>query len=739
VTRSRNGHVGLVALSLFLLTVAAAIALALIYHLGVPAVGVAILGGLPGLYLTWISLREARRGAVGEGNPARIAGQPATGAGKQVPVPDDEISGLYAAVTRGLPGPEETWPARFGLPARWLPAGQDLAGEWADQAHPGEQEAGLSRSVAAGGSAIVAEYIQLPAKRLVILGGEGAGKTTLATRLVLDWREFPALSGQVPVPVRIDAWNPGSDSFGEWFCAQLISCYAQDPARSGELAASYRVIPVLDGFDEMAPDLRRVALERLASTRRPLVLVSRTEEYRAAVQACGRPLHAAAVIVLQDLSLTGEPVAAYLRQGSAQWDEVLARLSAAPADQQVVNLELALSSPMLIRVARERYERQDSDPCSLLDEARFPTREEIEDHLLQAFVTAAYQDARRPGARSRRTAEAERWLAFLARRARGTASQVCWWQLQAVTPIQEGAAIVFSAAAFGLVFGLAPVLLFGRWLGGGEAVAVGVAGGLFGMVTGGLASQALPAPGMKRLRRLLRRWLAGVIFGLMIGFATAVLILEINPPPAAARESDFGSVFGKALFFLPLLAGWFMAGDWANWGRGRIDIPAVSSPVGLLNADRAATIGESVLLAVVMGGSIGTWAALMASGIPDSISVSQSFFRGLLLGVLYAIAYALAARAWSRWNLFGRAPLALSRRQSWRTITFLEDACGRGILRHAGLAYEFRTEALRRCLVTVQKKPSGLGMLSVGDWLFDIQRSSPDVQPDAPAGFDNPM
>ena len=145
-----------------------------------------------------------------------------------------------------------------------------------------------------GGSEIVAEYIRLPAKRLVILGGEGAGKTTLATRLVLDWDEFPALSGQVPVPVRIDAWNPTSDSFNDWFCDQLISCYAQDAARSRELADSYRVIPILDGFDELAPDLRRVALERLTSTRRPLVLLSRTEEYRAAVQACGRPLQAAA-------------------------------------------------------------------------------------------------------------------------------------------------------------------------------------------------------------------------------------------------------------------------------------------------------------------------------------------------------------------------------------------------------------------------------------------------------------
>jgi hypothetical protein len=109
--------------------------------------------------------------------------------------PDDVLRGLYALVTRDLPGPQETWPARFGLPAHWLAVGPDLAGEWAGQAHPGDQEAGLSKSAAVG-SGIVAEYSQLPVKRLVLLGAAGAGKTTLATRLVLDWRNFPSFPGR---------------------------------------------------------------------------------------------------------------------------------------------------------------------------------------------------------------------------------------------------------------------------------------------------------------------------------------------------------------------------------------------------------------------------------------------------------------------------------------------------------------------------------------------------------------
>src|SRR4029077_9580714 len=104
-------HVGLIALGLLIVTAAAAITLARIYHLGVPAAAGAIRGGLPGLYLAWIPIKEARHDAVGEGNLVQIADRLATAAGKQVPVPDDAIRDLHAAVPRDLPGPEETWPA----------------------------------------------------------------------------------------------------------------------------------------------------------------------------------------------------------------------------------------------------------------------------------------------------------------------------------------------------------------------------------------------------------------------------------------------------------------------------------------------------------------------------------------------------------------------------------------------------------------------------------------------------
>src|SRR5450432_3593622 len=56
-------HTGAIAAALLLGTAAAALILARSFDLGVAAVVVAILGGLPGLYLSWVGYRGAGRGA----------------------------------------------------------------------------------------------------------------------------------------------------------------------------------------------------------------------------------------------------------------------------------------------------------------------------------------------------------------------------------------------------------------------------------------------------------------------------------------------------------------------------------------------------------------------------------------------------------------------------------------------------------------------------------------------------
>src|ERR1017187_5411119 len=64
---------GVAALALLCAAVVSALVLARIYHLGVPATSVAILVGLPGLYLGWVSVRVAQRDADEAGGLAEVA------------------------------------------------------------------------------------------------------------------------------------------------------------------------------------------------------------------------------------------------------------------------------------------------------------------------------------------------------------------------------------------------------------------------------------------------------------------------------------------------------------------------------------------------------------------------------------------------------------------------------------------------------------------------------------------
>src|SRR5205823_6387867 len=101
----------------------------------------------------------------------------------------------------------------------------------------------------------------------------------------------------------------------------------------------------------------------------------------------------------------------------------------------------------------------DHDPAGLLDAARFPTAEAIEDHLLDAFVPAVYQQPHptRNGNTKRRPrdgpADAHRWHTYVATHLQrlGT-NDLAWWGLRDTIPV--AARVLTLAAAVGLAGGL---------------------------------------------------------------------------------------------------------------------------------------------------------------------------------------------------------------------------------------------------------------------------------------------
>lgn len=242
---------------------------------------------------------------------------------------------------------------------------------------------------------IAATYGNVPAGRLVVLGGPGSGKSVLIQRLALallgDPEQKKYLDSGEPVPVIFDMrpWDRDTE-LDNWLIGQLMSLHYNFVLReelARKLVCNRHVLPVLDGFDKIKPDLRVNFLETLNNDPdRRIVLASRYEEYRDAVRGDeknnGVVLSEAAVIKLADLSL-GDSLRylqelPYRRRGMPAWKPVADKIGREQVTGSAAILAEVLRTPRMVALARDVYRRR--DPAELL-QGRFISRDVIEAHL----------------------------------------------------------------------------------------------------------------------------------------------------------------------------------------------------------------------------------------------------------------------------------------------------------------------------------------------------------------------
>nr|WP_237542626.1 transcriptional regulator [Streptomyces sp. SID4919] len=139
-------------------------------------------------------------------------------------------------------------------------------------------------------------YGRVPSGRMVFLGRAGSGKSILTIRFVLDLLADPAALKRVPVIFSLGSWDPTATVLHDWLTDRLLRDHphlVQRVPSGATLAAALLdaglILPVLDGFDEIAEALRPTALAALNTTSLPLVLTSRRREYAEAVRAAGTP------------------------------------------------------------------------------------------------------------------------------------------------------------------------------------------------------------------------------------------------------------------------------------------------------------------------------------------------------------------------------------------------------------------------------------------------------------------
>lgn len=194
------------------------------------------------------------------------------------PTPPDPAEQLAKQVAARWQREEEQRQVQdpFPLPVRWRTASQAVTDHWANilrlparaTADPLDLDGQLDE--------ISDTYRRIPSGRLVVLGRSGSGKTILALRFVLDHLKSRTSAEPVPVIFSVGAWNPTTLTLRDWLTAQLTRDHPGYAARgsgreslASALVESGRILPVLDGFDEMADGLRRPALEALNATTLP--------------------------------------------------------------------------------------------------------------------------------------------------------------------------------------------------------------------------------------------------------------------------------------------------------------------------------------------------------------------------------------------------------------------------------------------------------------------------------------
>ncbi|WP_414167383.1 NACHT domain-containing protein [Streptoverticillium reticulum] len=321
---------------------------------------------------------------------------------------------------------------------------------WSDSSHPGVSDhrrlVGTTVVCRAGNPQVLtAMFGSLARQRLVVLGSGGSGKTTFALLLMLALLRTRTTGDPVPVLFSLSSFDPARECARSWLRRRLTVDYpaiadAETYGASAieDLLTEHRLIPVLDGLDELPERSRAAALTSLNGTlpsHTPLVLTCRTDDY---VRAVAESSVLTGAAVLEPAPVRTSDALALLRlatpPGPRQhgWDTLAKHLDHepdAPAAQ-------ALTSPLMVALARSVYADNDNDPAELADTQRFSAPIDIERHLLDALIPTLYRRARQQ--HPARSWDPRQACDHLARLAAGMCAQgtydLAWWQLYRWTP-----------------------------------------------------------------------------------------------------------------------------------------------------------------------------------------------------------------------------------------------------------------------------------------------------------------
>jgi hypothetical protein len=589
-------------------------------------------------------------------------------------------------------------------------------------------------------SDVVAFYTELRSRRLVVTGAPGAGKTVLAVDLVLGLLEERAPDDPVPMRIPAASWDT-TRPVQEWLARHLVDTYRQTPAAAAAVVRAHKVLPVIDGLDELdsdaepgygSPTARAVtALNGYLHGRRKaaVVLTCRNGQYEAlegvqvwlqdAVQVQIRPVDAAeARRFVLDRAIDPQ-----------RWQPVLDAIDSDPDGP----LALGLSTPWRLTLAAIIYEQRDPgtgafrrQPAELI-EADLDTANAVRDHLLGLFIPTVTQ---LHGGRYRAD-RVERWLTVLARYLERNTAAASMIVRYLDTEPDRGAALpalprlVAGAASWPADAGDPGVALLNefpdersarRWL----ADYLGAASARNGPAVPGLnlvLHQLWPIAGFRRPRTVTLALsavplAAALSVAYLIGARIAYIVLfaayvayksfEVTWPRPERRDprrlfTSAGrstAIFGATLFGVGMgLTGLLIGGPVGlaiggvlGLGMGvsiateQRDTIGVTDPRDLLRGTVGSAVGSGLSLGVI---SWLLWSGLPGNGVGAGVAYGTTAAVWVGAAAFRYLALLLCTRRWSRHPL------------PWRLGRFLGWCYGAGLIRVAGIGYEFRHRELQ--------------------------------------------
>ena len=654
----------------------------------------------------------------------------------------DELAGAVRTICRRAYRDQQVHDP-FPLPVRWKQR-REYVSDHAENIHavpPGVRAEQISLD---GTFNEIADlYQRLPSGRLVILGAPGSGKTTLARRFVLDMLGGSPASQPVPVMVGIGSWDPLATPFENWLVDHLVHNYPhlagaapRGSTLGAELVERDAVLPVLDGFDEMAGALRGVALRALNRTEFPLVLTSRPEEYENAVSEAD-VLTAGAVVELE--ALTKGDLILYLPRTAAGsgtesgsgpetvWVPIVDGLQHS-SNNGAGNVATALSTPLMVSLARTIYSDTPGRSAAYLLDPRFKESEDIEDHLLAAYVPTVYGEGGEPARHAQSGAwdyaQVSRWLNYLARHCRQlNTSDIAWWQLGTAMRLRSRAAVVallsgLAVMLVSFVIDFPLLLLLDERRGFFElmemqALSSAISGVVAGPVLGLVYALARrygnirPQPARVRWRihrggmsvlsraKLRVRVMIGAVSGFVFGVILDLLIYWASPIESGITVS---AAIAVAVAIVSRL-------------EAPVDTNAAAEPITFLSATRRTVLIQMAIGAVVVGLVVGLGSRLFVNlldwlqkdgGPGEVVNPIHNVANVISIGFGAALAFCIALTAWGQWIVLVRVWLPLTGRLPRNLFAFLEDAYERGVLRQSGSVYQFRHERLQRHLADLE-------------------------------------